>query len=250
MAKVITKEIDGGALDVDVASRRVKVAIAAFDNIDRDRDVIVPGAVTRTIKERGPQGTNEIWFLIDHHYSLNAALGKFQELYVGTSGDEANKLVGVATVVKNAFGDGILAHYHEGNINQHSITFQPIQQGWRETTDTAGNSIKYNEIRELALWEGSAVLWGANPMTPTISVGKSMTSKQAIDKLTFLEKCLRSGLYTDENFSLIELQLKAIKQHISDLEEKANQPAVTATDTVTADNSELVARLKQIANIK
>lgn len=230
-------------LDVDTASRRVKIAIAGIGNIDRDRELIPENAFNRTIADRGPAGSNEIWHLVDHSWSLKSALSKFSELYV-----QDNHLVGVSTIAKTTLGNDVLEHYQDNNINQHSIGFSVIKSAPIEKTDAAGNVSRYVELQEIALWEGSAVLWGANPNTPTLSVGKGMTATQAISKLTLLEKSLRSGKYTDEFFSLIEGQIRVIKDYILDLEEKANQPAVMATGTVDkVDNTELLKRLNEIA---
>lgn len=236
-----TKDLDGGAtLDVDDSSRRVKVAIAGFENLDRDQDIIVNTAANRTIKERGPSGTKEIWHLIDHAYTLRSALGKFNELYVGTSGEELNKLIGVNDIAKTRLGDDIWEHYKNGSINQHSITFTTISASPAEMK-VGDNIVKYRRIDEIAVWEGSAVLWGANPATPTLTVGKSVEqiTLEVTDKLAILEKCMRTGKYSDEFFSLIELQIKSIKQYIADLEIKANQPAVMAIDTVVVSDDSI-----------
>src|SRR4051812_19184676 len=52
--------------DIDTESRVITVYYSAFDNKDRDGDVIVKGAFTKTIKEQGPAGIGEIWHLINH----------------------------------------------------------------------------------------------------------------------------------------------------------------------------------------
>lgn len=245
-----TKNINSPTLDVDDSNRRVKIAIASMENLDRDQDIIISTAANKTIKERGPGGTNEIWHLIDHNYTLRSALGKFQELYMGTSGDEQNKLIGVNMLPNTSLGRDIWEHYKSGAINQHSITFTVVRATPAELL-LDNNTIKYRRIEEIALWEGSAVLWGANPSTPTLSVGKSIKelAVEASGKMDILEKCLRSGKYSDEFFSLIELQIKSIKQYIADLEIKANQPSVMGTDTVGQDDGNTEKANKELAAI-
>ena len=76
------KVYDLKALDVDTSKRRVKVAIAEMESIDRDGDVFDKSAFNKTIAERGPNGTNEIWHLVNHERKLESSVGKFDKLYV------------------------------------------------------------------------------------------------------------------------------------------------------------------------
>lgn len=226
--------------DIDTQSRTVKIAIASFggNNLDRDGDIILSTAVTKTIKERGPKGTNEIWHLTDHWYDISHALSKFKELYV-----ESDYLIGVSSPSKTRLGNDVMELYADGHINQHSIGFTSLEEEQQKNGP--------NIIKQLALWEGSTVLWGANPNTPTFDVIKSMTQKQASDMLERTIKSLRGGHYTDETFSLLELQLKAIQQYITDLDEKATAPAIIATqpEVKAVDYSDLLSDLKAIKSL-
>jgi uncharacterized protein len=199
------KNVMDSVKDVDGASRKVKVVISRMGNKDLDGDIIQLGAFTKTIAERGPQGANLIWHLTDHYPTLKNAVGKFSELYT-----EGNDLVGVTDIPKTAWGNDVLEFYMTGHINQHSIGFRTIK---REPMN-AGTSEEVNSITEILLYEGSSVLWGANPMTPTRSAGKSFTKEEAnkeIESLTsewgLLMKSLRSGSFTDDTFELIELRI-------------------------------------------
>ena len=75
------KAVDASVMDADQSTRTVKVAFSQMGSIDRDNDIINSGAFTKTIKERGPKGSNQIWHLVDHNASLKSALGKPHELY-------------------------------------------------------------------------------------------------------------------------------------------------------------------------
>lgn len=226
--------------DVDAPSRTVKIAIASFgeSNLDRDRDIILSSAVTKTIKERGPKGTNEIWHMADHWYDLAHGLSKFSELYV-----EGEYLMGVSTIAKTPVGDIAMEHYVAGNINQHSIGFSVIN----EEPQKNGTTI----IKEIALWEGSAVLWGANPNTPVFSVQKSLTKERAKAMFSTFIKGLKSGNHSDDTYYLMELQAKQLQQYINDLEEKATAPAsVTQPDPVkSVDYTKVVSELNSITNL-
>lgn len=229
-----TKDFIHEPLDIDTPTRRVKIAIAAFDNVDRGKEVLMMGAADRTIRERGPQGTNEIWHMADHDYTLMKALSKFSEL-----GVDNGKLYGVSNIAKTSFGNDILEHYANKAINQHSIGYGTV-----ESVDL-GNGVL--GLKQIALWEGSSVLWGMNPDTPTLDYGKSIDAKLVIDRLDILLKCWANGKYTDEFFSLIKMQILSIKQYVSDLETKANVTAQEAKHTaINNDEEQLKSALQSI----
>jgi uncharacterized protein len=55
--------------DLDAERMTVTGYFASFGNMDYDDDIIMPGAATKTIAERGPMGSNEIFFLNQHNWS-------------------------------------------------------------------------------------------------------------------------------------------------------------------------------------
>ena len=148
------KDISNGIEDMDIRSRNVKTVWAMCGNVDLDNDVIVPEAFTKTIQERGPLGKNLIWSLVDHKSSMKYALGKPKELYV-----EGNALIAVTEIIETEIGEDMLKLYEANLINQHSIGFSTIKAEMDSSTGI-------RTIKELMLYEGSAVLWAANPETP------------------------------------------------------------------------------------
>ena len=220
-----------------MGSRKVKAVWAMCGNVDLDNDVIVPEAFTRTISARGPQGKNLIWSLVDHKSSMKYALGKPKELYV-----EENALVAVTEIIETEMGEDMLKLYEANLINQHSIGFSTIKA-------EMNNETGIRTIKELMLYEGSAVLWAANPETPTLAMYKGMEAAKVQETLNGrLEKLLKAfkhGTFTDETFSLLEIEIKQIQTAISEL---TTQPVAAATlDPV--DNSAIVFEaLKQFNN--
>ena len=231
------KDINGEVGDMDMGSRKVKAVWAMCGNVDLDNDVIVPEAFTKTIQERGPQGKNLIWSLVDHKSSMKYALGKPKELYV-----EGNALVAVTEIIETEMGEDMLKLYEANLINQHSIGFSTIKSEMNNETGV-------RTIKELMLYEGSAVLWAANPETPTLAMYKGMEAAEVQETLNGrLEKLLKAfkhGTFTDETFSLLEIEIKQIQTAISEL---TTQPVAAATlDPV--DNSAIVFEaLKQFNN--
>ena len=205
-----TKNFSGGLIDLSENDRRVKVAISQMGSKDLDGDIIDSSAYTKTLNERGPKAKNQIWHLTDHNPSLKSAVGKFSELYV-----EGDMLVGVTNIPNTTWGNDVLEFYKSGHITEHSIGFRTIKE---ETKSD------YNLIKEVMLYEGSAVLWGANPNTPTLSAGKSITKEEANTELEQLNKdlelvtkTLRNGNLSDESFELVEMRLQMLNERIKNL---------------------------------
>lgn len=225
------KTVSDSTLDVDDKSRRVKVVLNKTGVKDFDKDIIEQSAFNKTIKERGPNGKNLIWHLTDHNPSLKSAVGKFSEL--GMKGDD---LVGVTDIPDTSWGNDVLTFYKSGQINQHSIGFRTIK---RETMNEDDPVNRHDVIKEVMLYEGSAVLWGANEFTPTLSVGKSLEGEDLREKYLALKKEFDSGNYTDEFFLIIESQIKQIEQLI--IEQFTEPKSFTQPD-----ENELLAQLHLI----
>jgi HK97 family phage prohead protease len=234
-------------LDVDVKTRRVKNAFNKVGVLDSDKDIIDENAYNKTLQERGPKGKNLIWHQIDHSGSLTKSLAKFQELAVNkTSG----YLEGVTDIRKTNLGNDILEFYSMGDINQHSIGFSVVK---RDVFNADDYNARYAIIRELKLYEGSAVLWGANEFTPNLSVGKMELKDQqdvATKYLSELEKCslyLRKGNFTDETCELLEyriLQLRTDLKTIFDSFLSPTAPVTSVTVQPVNEDQKLVEGLQ------
>lgn len=213
-----TGSYDGEAqcktLDVDPASRRVKNVFSLADVMDFDKDIIDTGAYTKTLKERGPEAKNLVWHLTDHSATLTKAAGKFSELYYDRT---SKQLIGITEIRKTSWGNDLLEFYQAGDINQHSIGFSVEK---RDVINADDYSKRYSIIRELKLYEGSSVLWGANEFTPNLSVGKGelkLTEEYAQKYLAEMERLsvsLRKGNFTDDTFELLEYRLLQLRTEL------------------------------------
>ena len=228
------KTVSNSVQDVSTTTRKVKVAISQMGSKDFDNDVIDFNAYNKTMAERGPKGANLIWHLTDHNPSLKSAIGKFSELYV-----EKDYLVGVTDVPNTTWGNDVLEFYKSGHINQHSVGFRTIKQ----EPQNAGKTDEYNLIKEILLFEGSAVLWGANPNTPTIEVGKSteevISQHEKLSKeLSLLLKSLKDGRFTDEAFEFIEIRVAQINEAIKSLISEKSTPKADQPEQSVAEAKE------------
>ena len=212
------KNIGGSPLDVDTTGRKVKVVISEMGSKDLDNDIIDPSAYNRTLDSRGPKGANLIWHLTDHNPSIKTAIGKFSELYV-----KGNQLIGLTDIPNTSWGNDMLEFYKTGHINQHSVGFSTIS-----AEDGKGDQPRL--IKEIKLYEGSAVLWGSNPNTPTIEAGKGELKDlvpELVKELDLLLKSIKHGKFTDEAFELMEIRIKQLQDKFLNL----------TTTTLPADNA-------------
>lgn len=228
MSKIQLKDINDSILDVSPKTRTVKAVWSRMNNIDLDGDIIVPEAFTKTIQERGPKAKNMIFSLIDHKADMHHVIGKPSELYV-----DGDKLVSVTQIVPTHAGEDIIKLYDAGLINQHSIGFSTIK------ANEAKNGIR--TISELKLYEGSAVLWGANPETPTLGFKSEESLSLRLDALL---KAISNGKYTDATFKSLELEIKRIQ----DILTNNTQPA-TAVEPVVNKDAEFLKAIKQFNNL-
>jgi hypothetical protein len=195
------------------------------------------------LAERGPLGKNLIWSLVDHCADMNNVIGKPEQLYV-----ENDMLIAVTPIIETEKGEDIIKLYEAGLINQHSIGFSTIK------SNVDKNGIR--TITELKMYEGSAVLWGANPETPTLGFkGEFKETKENLSmRLENLIKAFRGGSFTDDTFALMEIQIKQIQAELLALEitETITQPAeaVEPTPVVEEKNDEEVLKaIKQFNNL-
>jgi len=211
---------------LDISGRTVVAYVSKFGNIDLDGDMVMQGAYKRSIQARGKSGTNELFHLSNHRPSPEFVLSKpdFEEDSFG--------LKMTSTIVDTNHGNDIIKLYEAGLVSQHSVMFSVPKGKWeKKKTD---DDEEYTAIYESKLYEGSTVVWGANPETPTIEL-KSLykelfenSIEKAFETLGRLTKALKKGTFTDEMFPLLELQLKYTEEFI--LEEietiKSTQSAI------------------------
>ena len=208
------KTFNDSIKDISLGKREVAMYLSKFDVVDSDNDMIVKGAFYKSIKERGP-GSNsnrDIAFLRYHDWQH--PIGKFLKLEEDSKG-----LFAVAKLSTSTKGEDALRDYEEGIIKEHSIGFQYMTDNvrWIEEQENKG----YYEINEVKLFEGSAVTFGANEFTETLSVGKSVDKVSAFDKITseinIVTKALINGRGTDERMFNLEMKLKYLNSRLIDL---------------------------------
>ena len=227
------KAVSGAPVDMADDSRTVTVYYSAFGNVDSDGDIIMPGAFTKSIKENGPQAKNRIWHLFNH--STDKPVSKPFDLK-----EDAFGLLARVKMPNTTLGRDTYELYKDGHITEHSIGFQTVKSQAKQAA---------NEITEIKLFEGSSVLWGANPNTPTVNVKSEMKS-EVMDNISKTIKSLRDGKFTDATFELLELRLKQLQQFLSELdnEESVSVEPQPSAKTLEGDENPTVKAEMELVN--
>ena len=232
MKNISFKNYDASIKDLDVATGIVTGYFSQFNSIDLDGDVIMPGAFTKTIAERGPDSSKpEIAYLWQH--DTYRPLGKLMVLREDNFG-----LYFEAKMSDTTYGQDALKLYRDGVITQHSIGYQVIKSV--ETTMDMEEEVE--QIYEVKLWEGSAVTFGANPNTPFTGF-KSAQERE--DRIKTLVKAIKNGTYTDETFGLIEYELLKLVTLV-----KSEEPTVvTPKENEPIQENNKIQEIKQFRNL-
>jgi HK97 family phage prohead protease len=207
-----TKNISLEVKDMDSVGRRVKIALAAFNNIDSDKDVIRKGAFSKSIQERGANTTTNRKIAFLRYHDWEHQIGKFVSLE-----ETDTHLIAVADLGRSTKANDAFLDYQDGIIREHSIGFNYIPDKMQLHGE---GEQAYFEIKEVILWEGSAVTFGANSLTPMLDVSKG-NKQETLEKLNEEMKsllyALKNGKGTDERLYSIEMGLKVCQQKYNSL---------------------------------
>jgi HK97 family phage prohead protease len=217
------KQVTTSLKDMDLGKREVAIYLSTFDIIDSDNDLIERGAFLKSINDRGVNSDSNRKIAYLRHHDWQQQIGKFMTLEEDEKGLFAIGKLGTSTK-----GEDALRDYDEGIITEHSIGFQYISDKieWVEDESVKGDG--YFCIKELKLFEGSAVTFGANEYTEVVSVGKGLEKTKVVEKLSkeidVVTKALINGRGTDERLYDLEMKLKYLNSRLIDL-------AIMETDT-------------------
>lgn len=192
--------------DIDEANGIIKGYGSYFNNIDSDGDVIMQGAYAKTLKENG----HRVRYVNQHR--IDQPLGKFSEL-----GENMDGLYFVAEIPKTRLGQDVLLLMKSGVITENSVGIVPILKGMRPDG--------VRELKEVKLYEISAVTLAANPMA-MITDAKGEINYDLISKrFDALNKVIKKENVSDELGYAIESELMKLKS----LFEEITQPVLEET---------------------
>ena len=192
MKGIFEQKNTGAIKDIDIKSRIVTGYLSAFGNVDSDNDIIEKGAFSKSINER----FNDIFYLQQHDWTR--PLGKFTKLEEDEKG-----LYFEGEIINTSFGEDQLKLYEAGIVKEHSIGFITVKS-------EKGSNARI--IKEVKLYEGSAVTLGANSNTPFLGFKSSVN--EAKDLYKKILKAHKDGSFTDETHGLFEIALKQFEAQI------------------------------------
>jgi len=229
--------------DVDTNSRKVAMYLAHFNNVDSDNDVILRGAFTKSLQERGVDSSSNRKIAFLRHHDWKWQIGKFVELK-----EDENGLYAVGELGTSTLGNDALCDYQDGVIREHSIGFRYIQDKLKWIEDTTMEKGGYWSVSEVALWEGSAVTFGANEMTPVLEIGKSENKVEFISKITSemetIIKALGNKDRTDESLYSLEMRHKFLSSQLSEIANISIQETDVKQNIITDVKQDLITELK------
>tara|TARA_R110002051_G_scaffold120317_1_gene193528 strand:- start:5898 stop:6734 length:837 start_codon:yes stop_codon:yes gene_type:complete len=171
---------------------------------DSHLDVLGAGCYTKTIKENGVRGKNIIAHIHDHQHTIEAKLGIVKDIRteqvslkdLGVKGIGTVEALIFETEIRKDFNSKLFNLYKANEVNQHSIGLQYVKlelavndEGEEFKEEFALYKKHINQVinkefveergyfwfvSEIKLFENSAVLFGANELTPTLEITKEI----------------------------------------------------------------------------
>ena len=193
--KANASKAEGQGDSVDLTTLDVTCIGNSANWIDSQLDMLLPDCWKKTIKERGTSG--KIYHLRDHKQSTEGIIGKPSAFYskdyslaeLGLEGFYGNtQCLVMDSTLMESLDEKLFALYSNKMIKQHSIGMQYVKLDlaindpnspdefavWNKyfaqaiNKDVATQCGYFWVVYEIKLLEVSAVLWGANELTPTI----------------------------------------------------------------------------------
>lgn len=270
------RTVNKAVKDVDLESRTVTGIFNSSFYIDSDLDMLLPGAATKSIQERGVGSVkgNKIKHLKDHDWNKNIArLDVLEERRVTINGKEIEGIYHESFYPEAQDSTDLLIKIQAGMYDARSIGFQYEKlvfcdrnsqdeddvKNWNTYLPMAMNPEVAEEsgyfwaVKEIKLWEGSDVSFGANELTPMLGVksgDKGILTGQLFEKLDVCQNLMIKGSLSDEGFHQLEMEMKQIKSYITSLVERKSlkqgtekEPSRQDKDTEPQDFFKILSKL-------
>lgn len=208
------KDAGLGIGDVDKKSSTVVGYAAAFGNKDSHNDIIEKGAFKRTIDHN----SSRIKALMHHDPVL--LVGKPTEIK-----EDEHGLYTESHISKTAQGEDLLTLIEDGVLDEMSIGFYPVKEGWDDDRSA-------NIMSELKLVEYSFVTLASNPEARVQGLKGTAALDELVTSMRKMEKALRDGTFvTDEVPEAIEFVVKYWRNLLED----SKYEVVQSKDVVSSD---------------
>lgn len=188
---------------IDKGKRTADIAFATYNNIDRGKDILRPGAFKKSWTER----KSDIRFFLNHDPSQ--APGKALDFY-----DDTNQAVAKAYLGTHTLGEDTLKMMDEGIITDASFGFRTEK---KNMIDVKGETVR--ELLEVNQREFSVLTdWGMNPLSKVRSVSKSLYGFDMMElktRINKLEKFCRNTTASDDTIKTLLQEVKALQSLVA-----------------------------------
>lgn len=241
--------------DVDINKRIITGLFNSFFYIDKDKDMLLPGCAKKSIKDRGAnsKAVAKIKHLKDHDFTQNVAkILVLDERTVDFGGKEVQGIYHESYYPDTTLGNDMLINIQEGIYDNRSIGFRykkieiAIEDPETFYSDDVDGAIKrqakrnwdryfpmalnpeeaeggyFYIIKEIELYEGSDVSFGANSLTPMLGVkskDKGTIIKTLQERQDKLMHTVKTGYQSDLCLKELEIQMLQIQQLQKELSE-------------------------------
>ena len=120
------------------------------------------------------------------------------------------------------------------------MQFQYIKDKTQFIEDKSIEGGGFHEVKEVKLWEGSAVTFGANEFTNVVEVKGELRKDKAdelFNEITTIQKALKEGQGTDERLESLEMRLKYLTSRLTLLAK--SEPLPLHSDQLAKNTDEL-----------
>ncbi len=220
---ILTKTITAKVQDLDSVKGVVKIAIAGFNNIDSDNEIIASGAFNKTIKEN----LKRIRHLKDHNFTqllgLPLEFHQTKDNLIAVSAINKDK-----QIARDVLTDYLFFAEHSRTI-EHSIGFL----SFADKTDF-DETLNARVFKEVKLLEYSTLSFlGANENTPFLGM-------KAQDFETMLNYS-----YSDERLQQIENNINKLNSFFDNKEEPSNTQNNSTEPLIIDTSKEFFKQLKE-----
>jgi hypothetical protein len=219
---------------IDMQGRIVEMVWNTFNYLDSQGDVLMPGCAKRSIKGNGPKSMASAKIKAALFHDLTRLPGK--PIEIEERNDNGLQYIYAAVLMNDTQeGNDTLKNYEAEIYDNHSIGLNYLQTEFVDRQSKKWDGIVAQLInpeaaeeraclwivKEIALWEGSTVAFGANELTPCLGIkdGTPQEKKdQLFSRLDIITQSLRKGTQSDDMLHTLDLQVRQIKQLIDELD--------------------------------
>lgn len=200
----------------------LEVLVSVMNVKDSDGDMVMPGAFTKTLKDRGPDAAKP---RIKHLWQHNTwePIGvplKMEEKEVEIKGEKLMGLVALTKFDSSQFSQDKYKQHLDGVITEFSFGYEVIGSEKCNDDEDEDKKGEYQKLTELKLWEYSSVTWGANKYTAIIKnlkAGDPQAITELEERFKILTGAMKSSRYNDDDKEQFELELMQIKEMVFSL---------------------------------